>query len=467
MIKNSKKVITLFLMLGVLTTIFSSSCLARDNYAYAAGIQHNTDNLIPYVDDFDAYNDCANAMGAYQNAGYNVAGHINPGRDLLWSNLYATVQFFAGHGNVDYIHFTTSGIYNGDDWNGVSASAGKANFTIDFIGTNSVHWDADTILVTYSSCNGGGTDGNVADDSVARSTCAKGSDVVVAFTDSVNVHYMDDWTDRYNEKLGAGSGVYDAVQYANSFTYLLGGEKNNVIWSHGNNNIKIGKYGNSSKNAIGYEEQVLSLRNPKDNLRNNIVLNTNINCNKLKTEEDISNRTVFKNINSNIAATEKNIETKLKEIYNNFDINNYQVDTYTTTVMNVNDNSVMNELKYYDYKLKIGDYLTDAAYTVVVENNQIKEIYDNNIDIEKQEKLLKSDQFTADINDYNIEMYDKKTEEMIKQKYDTNLKTIDKDYTFYYDIENDKKYVIVSHTTEEDINVLESGIAIDSCNFEI
>lgn len=467
MIKSYKKIIASFLIFGILTTIISTSCFARDNYAYAAGIQHNIDNLIPYVDDFDAYDDCANALGYYQNAGYNVAGHINPGRDLLWSNLYATVQFFAGHGNVDYIHFTETGIYNGNDWNNVSASAGGDTFTIDFIGTNSVHWDADTILVTYSSCNGGGTDGNVADDSVARSTCVRGSDVVVAFTDTVHTHYMDDWTDRYNEKLGAGYGVYDAVQYANSFNYILGGQKNNVIWSHGDSNIKIGTYGNSSKNAIGIGEQLLNLRNIQNNLSDNIVLNSDLEISKLKIEKDLNNRTVFNNINSNIIATEKNIESKLKEIYNNFDINNYQVDTYTTTVMNVNDNSVMDELKYYDYKLKIGDYITDAAYTVVVENNKIKEIYDNNIDIVKQEELLKSNEFVANINDYNVQMFDTKTKQMIEQKYDSQLRTIDKDYTFYYDIKNDKKYVIVSHTTEDNINVLESGIAIDSCCFEI
>ena len=65
----------------------------------------------------------------------------------------------------------------------------------------------------------------------------------------------------------------------------------------------------------------------------------------------------------------------------------------TSIIIKVNDNSIMNKLIYYDYKLKIGDYITDAAYTVVVENNKIKEIYDNNIDIKKQEELLKSNEF--------------------------------------------------------------------------
>lgn len=465
MIKKYKKIMLSFFGFCSLITITSTFCFARDNYAYAAGIQHNLDNLIPFVDNFDAYNDCANAMGAYKNAGYNVAGHTNPGRDLLWSNLYATVQFFAGHGSEECIHFTTTGIYDGDDWNDVTSNAGGAEFKLDLIGTNSVHWDADTILVTYSSCNGGGTNGEASENCIAKSTCIKGSEVVVAFTDEVNVFYMDDWTDRYNQKLGAGYGVHDAVAYANSFNYLLGGEKNNVIWSHGDSNIKIGKYGSSIKNS--FREQLLELRNIQTDFDNNILLNCDLELNKLVIEEDINNRMVFNNTNNNIIATEKNIENKLKEIYNNFDFNNYQVDIYTSINMNVNDNSVMSELKYYDYKLKIGNYITDAAYTVVVENDKIKEIYDNNVDIEKQEKLLKSNEFVADINDYNVEAFDEKTKQVIKQKYNTQLKTVDKDYTFYYDIKNDKKYIIVSHTTEDKSNLLKPGVAIDSCRFEI
>ena len=61
----------------ILLLSFSMQVMARDNFAYAAGIQ-DKGSIYPIADDFDSMDSCLNAMRAYQNAGYNVSGHLNP-----------------------------------------------------------------------------------------------------------------------------------------------------------------------------------------------------------------------------------------------------------------------------------------------------------------------------------------------------------------------------------------------------
>lgn len=441
---------------------------ARDNYAYAAGIQHNLDNLIPWVDDFDAYDDCYNALIEYQRAGYNVGGHTNPTKGVLWNNLYATVQFFVGHGSTNFITFTESGIAQGADTvSDITLQGKKTIDNVQFIGTNRVNWDADTILVTYSCCNGAGFEGQVSASNIVRTTCEEGADVTVGFTDSVHPMYMDDWTDRYNQQLGAGVGVYNATLYANSFSYLLGGEKSNIVYYHTDPNMKIGIYGNSTKSLLN---EKLNLSSRVSQYEQNGIAIQDVTSTNTRTIKDKSmeERNVLQNKRAKIAFSKANIEKELKNIYNNFDKENYVVDTYTSSAININTNEVTDKYTYYDYKLKIGDYLTDAAYTVVVKDNVIDAIYDNNIDIKKQEKLLKdTSKFKVNVNESVIANVDTKTEDLIQSKYDGKVDTANKDYTYYYDIENDKKYIIASYETKMEIGEKEVVTAISNYKYKL
>lgn len=66
------------------------------------------------------------AVNSYYIAGYHSHGAIDPTTQALWENLYADLQFFSCHGNVNLIRFANSGIRVG-------------NFSGIYIGTNSVH----------------------------------------------------------------------------------------------------------------------------------------------------------------------------------------------------------------------------------------------------------------------------------------------------------------------------------------
>ena len=277
---------------------------------------------------------------------------------------------------------------------------------------------------------------------------------------------MDDWTDRYNQQLGAGVGVYDATKYANSFSYLLGNEKDNVVYAQIDPNLKIGKYGNSSKNSLNPRIETFNdIKQSKANyIKIQDVTASNVNLAKDKSMDE---RNILSDNSQNLVASTYNIDNAIKNVYNNFNKENYIVEKHTSSAINVNTNEVIHQSTYYDYKLKIGDFLTDAAFTVLVEDNKIEAIYDNNVDIEKQEELLKnSANMKISVDDVTLSDIDNKAIKNIEEKYNDKVSITDKDYTYYYDIENDKKYIIGSYETELQIdnNV---ATAIDNYKYEI
>lgn len=427
------------LISGFLSTF--SRVYARSNYAYAAGLKYDIPGSIINMDPTDA---CLNALYAYRDAGFSVGGHLNPTKQILWENLYATVQYFSGHGNVNFILLSSStGIYRGGDRTAtITADSGKTKFeNVQFIGTDTVHWDADTDLVSYLACETAGTNNSVAENSLAKSTCARGSTVVFGYTSEVHVVSIGSWSDRYNEKLGQGYGVNDALQYANSFSYLFNDVKNGMLWHHGNANMKIGKYNSSSKNSITEESKTLK--------NDRLVYSSNVtNATKVSSKADI--------------------ESKLSEIYENFDSNNYIVEKNTSYCYDINTNLPTEENVYYDYKLKIGDYITNAGYTVKLTNGAISEIYDNNIDIEKQEELIeKSYDFNANISKEKLSTYKSDLNKKVEAKYDNKVEVIGNESIYYYDIANNKKYVVISCESETELDGEKAGKAIDTIMYEI
>lgn len=466
----------------ILLNIIGTPVFARDNYAYAAGIQHNTDNLIPWLDDFDAMDDCLDAMRAYQNAGYDVGGHINPPKQIFWENLYATVQFFAGHGNTDHINFTSTGIIEGNDRTVDFYQDGKLAFeNCQMVGTNSVHWDADTILVTYSGCNTAGTNGvaTAETESITRSTVLRGSTAALGFTEKINVFTMDDWSARYNQKLGEGYTLREAQEYANSFSYL-GGETSNVVFHRSAPNLRIEKYGNITKNnSLEKDLPYLSHKNTNNSeifLMKTLDLTedkTSINnTDKSMEERNILNRIKTKST-TNMKYSKDNVSNIIKNTNSQFDINDYEIDKVTDYYIDVLKKETTYENTYYNYNLKIGDFITDAAYTVKVDkNNNVVAIFDNNIDLEKQSELLeKEDEFRVKISEPNLKELTSKAKETVSQKYDNTIEHTNQNTIYYYDIKNDKKYVIIDcenqMTMEEKDQDIKPSIAVDRVKFEI
>ena len=429
---------------GLLSTY--SEVYASSNWAYAAGLKY--DAAFGYLN-MDATDQCVNALNAYKNAGFSVGGHVNPTKTTLVGNLYATVQYFYGHGSVNKILISPStGIINGaDSTQPVSVDNNTTRFeNVQLIGTDNINWDIDTDLVSYLACNTAGTNNTVSSDSLARSTCYRGATVVFGYTSEVHTVSLGNWSDRYNEKLGQGYGVSDALKYANSFNYLFNDVKNGTLWHHGDSNIKIGKYSSSSKNNISEENGMLN----NDNLINDRLVYSSNGINSIKV------------------SSKSDIESILSEIYENFDSSNYIVEKNISYCYDINTNQPTEENIYYEYKLKIGDDTTDAGYTVELENGVISEIYDNNINLKKQEELLeKSYVFNANISKESILTYKADLNKKIAAKYDNKIEVTGNESILYYDIANNKKYIVISCESETEINGKKEGKSIDSIMYEI
>lgn len=206
------KFTSIVLLVLLLICSLTGTALARDNFAFSVATQYDGLNTIQ---------DMNNAANAYAAAGYHSYGVTDPTPQALWENLYADVQFFSSHGNVNHVQFSETGIVVGNSGNYVVDGVTKY-----FIGTNAVHWDADTILVTYSSCNSAGANNNNDTNSITCKTAERGATVTVGFREKINAGSSENWNARYNQKLSEGYGVNDSVNYANSFTYLFPSVKN-------------------------------------------------------------------------------------------------------------------------------------------------------------------------------------------------------------------------------------------------
>lgn len=416
------KLASMFLLIVLLTYSLAGNVLARDNFAFSVATA---------VSDLNTVQDMNDAANAYANAGYHSYGVTDPTSQELWENLYADVQFFSAHGNVNNVQFTETGIAVGDTR--PLDCSGKIKY---FIGTNAVHWDADTILVTYSSCNSAGANNNKDPNSIVYKTAERGASVVLGFRDTIEAPSATAWASRYNQKLGEGYGVSDAVNYASSFNYSDPNIKKVQIWHHGDANMKIGRY-RSTSSGLGEERNILNRR--------------------------LSKQTVTTDIES--------ISSAIKEVYPNFDINNYELSYTEGTQSNlVTDLSTTSNTNYIDFNFKIGDFYTGAGYTVEIKNNQVTAIYDNNIDIEKQDTLIysRAENYDVNLSSESIEELKQDAKQQLLNTSTNNI-TINDDnitYKYHYNLNTDKKYIVFSIPTSVGSGDM-IGLAISNVQIEI
>ena len=397
-----KKKSIVFFIISVLVTVIllfelAGVVLARDNYAIGiATIEDNGEFL------WDSRASISEIITAYNRAGYRVYGVGNPGKQHLWEQLYADVQCFLCHGNQDCVVTAISGIVAGSD---------RMYGNKDCIGTDSVHWDADTILVIYGSCQGAGDNGVINKNSVGYKTAVRGAQVVMAWRSSVNIPNLEKWTKYYNNRLADGYSVIQAMDYANSFSYTDSRvPQNSTIIHHGDIGIKIGKYRNITENQI----------RPEDNL----LL-------KAKTRTVISSNDV------------NAIYNVIKETYPDFDENNYIITRGNSQSINVTNEQV-SETEYINLMLKVGEFETESGFTVRAEDGIVEAIYDNTIDFKKEAMLTKQKApMMANCTETELQELKDEAIQKILSAYNNNvsINTDDVTYKYFYDIETEKKYV--------------------------
>lgn len=397
-----KKKSIVFFIISVLVTVillFESAgvVLARDNYAIGiATIEDNGEFL------WDSRASISEIITAYNRAGYRVYGVGNPGKQHLWEQLYADVQCFLCHGNQDCVVTAISGIVAGSD---------RMYGNKDCIGTDSVHWDADTILVIYGSCQGAGDNGVINKNSVGYKTAVRGAQVVMAWRSSVNIPNLEKWTKYYNNRLADGYSVIQAMDYANSFSYTDSRvPQNSTIIHHGDTGIKIGKYRNITENQI----------RPEDNLLLKAKARTVISSNDVNA-----------------------IYNVIKETYPDFDENNYIITRGNSQSINVTNEQV-SETEYINLMLKVGEFETESGFTVRAEDGIVEAIYDNTIDFNKEAMLTKQKApMMANCTETELQELKDEAIQKILSAYNNNvsINTDDVTYKYFYDIETEKKYV--------------------------
>ena len=81
--------------------------------------------------------------------------------------------------------------------------------------------------------------------------------------------------------------------------------------------------------------------------------------------------------------------------------------------------------------------------------------------------LKKSYEFNANLDNKSLSTYKANLNKKVTFKYDNTVEVIGNESIFYYDIENDKKYVVSSCESEIKIDEQGSGKSIDSIMYEI
>ena len=223
----------------------------------------------------------------------------------------------------------------------------------------------------------------------------------MGWTTEINTFSAKSWNTRFWNKIQSGGTISEANDEANSAWYAASSIKNTKIY--GDSNIRL--------NPISYFHLYnKNILNKKNEYNYNIGLNSN------KDSE------IYEKISELIKS----------DINKDFDINDFNIEI-----------SSSNGKDIYDFGFKFNKINVELGYTVFIENNIIKKIYDNTEGINLNN--IKSEIKNINISNLNLEnnqklVYDYKTK---KLKLYSELTSISENGTKskYYDIENVEKEV--------------------------
>lgn len=374
--------------------------------SYASAVGTNTINTINTVFANEVLND---SLQAYNECGYTpLLAIIDPKPLVLLSRVTSgVVQLYVTHGDdaADRIVFPKCGLIKGNVFE--SISEGKT-----YYGVNAIDWTGKK-LVTLSACNSAGSDTVAALDSIAAAICQSGCEMTVGWYTKIPALTGRTWLERYHDKLEDGSTVEEAATYANrGLIFFLEDPQ------YSNKNCRVFYHGNSSTSIT-------------INSRNNQVINDNL---------------VKKFDNNSKLFDKSDLENCMKGLDSKFDLDDYYiVESEGLYACNVDTNVDEKVEGYVDIYFKKGDYITNSAYTVVLnKNDKIKEIYDYTKNNELQKNVNNRDENYFKVNDKMIKEY----LEAAKLNHKNEV-VINESILFQYDIINDKRFVVVSLTFDE------------------
>ena len=275
-------------------------------------------------------------------------------------------------------------------------------------GTNDVHWDADTDLVIYLACY----TAQDLENGLARKTMDRGAENVIGWRRRIWADDANEWANYFSASIAAGIGV------------------DNVVFNHGNANMKLGKFKGKSQAKV-----------------------SNIKFNNVIEDE----RNILRNSNEIIKFDSLD---KVIDIIKNYDLD-YKDENYTIQksegMMSVNGiTGEINQQEIIDLHFKLGEFYTNAGYVITISDGNVEAIYDNTLPLKNKKEQLKENDFIV-----NTSVKNKKNEyiQMAKidalQKVDTSFalgyNIINQKQDYYYDVKTNKKYARVRSVVEIDL----------------
>lgn len=313
-----------------------------------------------------------NAKATYEGLGYTTFKVLEPGELTLTSNLnIANVLLTFSHGDMDSVVFDNIGLITG---------ISRIHNGIYHISINNFDWTGKK-LVVFCACNTvgyGSSDGT----SIAGRVVTQGAQTSVGWYDEISSIVSPTWLNYFNSKLADGYNPLVAVTYANnaeSYTFFT-------------------------------------------EIRHTLVSYTSLSPLSGNTTYMCTNpNSIMNQISYNGELKSSNIESILHEYDKSFKIDDYEI-SYSDGIdlFDASNDTITKYTSYIDYNLKIGKYVTNSGYTIV---------------IDKDKKVL-------DIID-NTKQFDYKSVEEVISKDTTEMhtdKTVE-DTKYFFDVETNKKYV--------------------------
>lgn len=348
---------------------------------------------------------------AYQFMGYSTVSYTDPTDTALFSNILTrNVQLYFADGDITKVVFQNGGITTGETGTvGIRFEKDSPEIELPFYSIYDLNWN-DKKLITLATCKSAG-ESQPSTSSLTYQIANEGAQMTVGWYGTVNNESLPNWLNYYHERLAEGDNPYDAVNYANSKFYVYPSVRNTYVVYNALTSLSI------------EEISELKLVDDKDTLISNNILS--------------QNEAAKYNFSQ--------IEEILMEKNPDFNINNYQIkESNTSYSTNLKDNKIKEDYTYIDYVYKIGDFITNSAYTVILDSNdKILSINDNTIKKDDNvDVFLLSDNFTVSDSQrtHNIQK--------AQNNYDDKSIIEDTEVIFYYDLNTRTKYAIVTIETE-------------------
>lgn len=404
-----KILVTIILMIAVTSSTIvyatDTSCIFHSTRSY------KNEN---YREDYEYMVAYANA--AYNSLGYTSTNFQDPSMTLFMSNVATRkVQLHYCHGNENYLAFDDVGLTVGPSIHQpVLFPNSTEPINVYLLSVDFFDW-SDKKLITLASCESGGS-GALDLNSLAGTifSVAPQTMVVGWYNKFSNISFPS-WSNNFHSSLMSGSSVHTAIEYANSKFYLYPDVKNIAYFANIDSSLSKLELATMNYNIKDF---VNSFNADRKNLL-------------LESEQSKYNITDINDI-----ITQNNA---------NFDLNNYEkIESEGLYTYNENTGIIKKEERYIDYALKIGDYITNSAYTVVLdENNNIKAIYDNTIQFDSSLINNFSNNFSVIENakDYYISK--------AKENIGLPENIMDTEITYFYDLEENQKYACVKITLND------------------